>query len=455
MVGTGQDSGVETECDGESNDSSLSSPDQLNTAQPRESMNACEQEDPTSSILVSNNVSAIPSTSTAAPMQPYLEFPRPPTREESLGISGQLNSEDSSNQSGTGTTGDLSSLMHTEHSNPNPAGEDGYLGDCSSDGGNEKNFPLPADWSSRKQNCACHTSRHSLPPSPASSHQAHFDTSPPPPASPPNRMEDMEPPAGLQFSAIAQSPDKGIGYGYHLLSSRERNQRSLKTKMRSTGLRSRYNTGVEQDWARIKSAIADRKLRMAASQNNTELVERLCAGGANVRCFDEHKRTPLHFAAAMGYTEVADILLKNGADPNQKDKLGNTALHLAACTSHVPVVTLLLRAGTDITTIDNNGRTPMQLAQAKLKILQRSNSTHTEMAQVKTEVSAVLDMMREYLKKVLESRDTARSGKSEAFSQLIESFSQRLNLHTSHTDLSTDLGNLLQSMGTMSLQQAE
>ena len=45
-----------------------------------------------------------------------------------LGISGQLNSEDSSNQSGTGNTGDLSSLMHTEHSNPNPAGEDGYLG---------------------------------------------------------------------------------------------------------------------------------------------------------------------------------------------------------------------------------------------------------------------------------------------------------------------------------------
>ena len=37
-----------------------------------------------------------------------------------------------------------------------------------------------------------------------------------------------------------------------------------------------------------------------------------------IRCFDEHKRTPLHFASAMGYTEVADILLKHGADPNQK-----------------------------------------------------------------------------------------------------------------------------------------
>jgi len=464
MVGTAQDSGVETECDGESNDSSVSSPDQMNlpsaAAEPLQGSSSSHQRLQTANTS-SSPLTAMPSTS-SAPMQTYQQFPRPPVRDESLGMSGnmssgqQLTSEDSSNQSGTGGESNLSNMIIHTDSNPAPA-EDGYLGDCSSDGGNEKNFPLPADWYSRKQNCACHTSRHSLPPSPASSHQAHFDTSPPPPttsSSPPNRMEDMEPPAGLQFSNIAQSPDNGgTGYGYQLLNSRERSQRSLKTKMRSTGLRSRYNSGVEQDWARIKSAISDRKLRMAASHNNTELVEKLCSNGANVRCFDEHKRTPLHFASAMGYTEVADILLKHGADPNQKDKLGNTALHLAACTSHVPVVTLLLRAGTDLTTIDNNGRTPMQLAQAKLKILQRSSSTHTEMVQVKCEVSAVLDMMREYLKKVLESRDTARSGKSEAFSQLIESFSQRLNLHTSHTDLSTDLGNLLQSMGTLSLQQ--
>merc|ERR1711970_1686531 len=115
------------------------------------------------------------------------------------------------------------------------------------------------------------------------------------------------------------------------------------------------------------------------------------AGGTNVKGEDEHKRTALHFAAAKGYTDVVQLLLRHGADPDQKDMLGNTALHLAACTNHVPVVTLLLRAGTDITTLDNNGRTPLQLAQAKLKILQRSSSTHTEMSQVRGEVHAVLD----------------------------------------------------------------
>ncbi|QQP55676.1 Hypothetical protein FKW44_000096, partial [Caligus rogercresseyi] len=28
---------------------------------------------------------------------------------------------------------------------PAPSNEDGYLGDCSSDGGNEKNFPMPSE----------------------------------------------------------------------------------------------------------------------------------------------------------------------------------------------------------------------------------------------------------------------------------------------------------------------
>ncbi|XP_023323219.1 ankyrin repeat domain-containing protein 54 [Eurytemora carolleeae] len=232
----------------------------------------------------------------------------------------------------------------------------------------------------------------------------------------------------------------------------EKPQTNLRTKIKSSGFRSKYNSHVGNDWSRIKMSIAEKKLRIAASTNNSEQVEQLCQNGVNVRCFDEHQRSPLHFAAAMGYSEVAEILLKHGADPNQKDKLGNTALHLAACTNHVPVVTLLLRAGTDITTIDNNGRTPMQLAQAKLKILQRSSSTQKEMSQVKDEVSGVLEMMREYLKKVLQSRDTDRpGGTEEVYSQLINSFSQRLSLHTSHSDLSNDLGNLLQSLGTLNL----
>ena len=136
---------------------------------------------------------------------------------------------------------------------PAPA-EDGYLGDCSSDGGNEKNFPLPPDWAAARQ---------SLPPSPSL----------PPPHSPPG--DDLEPPAGLQFSALCPFP--GDGLGYQVLPPARGGQSHLRSKMRNSGLRSRYNRQVSDDWGRIKSSIAERKLRVAANTNNTELLERLLA----------------------------------------------------------------------------------------------------------------------------------------------------------------------------------
>merc|ERR1719228_912206 len=220
--------------------------------------------------------------------------------------------------------------------------------------------------------------------------------------------------------------------------------------MRSNGFRSRYNKNVPDDWNRLKASIAERKLKVAASTNNTELLERILSGEqgqANVRSVDEHKRSALHFASSKGYSEVVEILLRHGADPNQKDQLGNTALHLAACTNHVPVVTLLLRAGTDITTLDNNGRTPLHLAQAKLKILQRNNCPNTEMSQVKAEVGAVLEMMREYLSRCTIGESSQQPAwDKDVCSQLIDSFSQRLTLHTTHNDLNTDLRHLLESL---------
>ncbi|KAK3090146.1 hypothetical protein FSP39_009489 [Pinctada imbricata] len=81
-------------------------------------------------------------------------------------------------------------------------------------------------------------------------------------------------------------------------------------------------------------------------------VIQLLDSGVDVCCYDDKKRSPLHFAASQGYETIVKVLLDKGANPNQKDMLGNTALHLAACTGHVPVVTLLLRAGTDICSVD-------------------------------------------------------------------------------------------------------
>ena len=258
--------------------------------------------------------------------------------------------------------------------------EDGYLGDCSSDGGNEKNFPMPPEKLKR------------LLLKNGSSSAGHLSGSE-------NGANDaVDPPAGLAFQNI--QPDL---LGYQVLpepvsggggggggcavagSSRGRGGGGSSRKMRSF-LRSKLSNH-NHSWSAMKATLAEKKLRISANLNNLEAVERLLGGGANPNSIDEHRRTALHFSAAKGYDGVVRVLLQNGADPNQKDALGNTALHLAACTNHIGVVTLLLRAGTDVSQLDNNGRTPMQLAQSKLKMLQRRKKEDQEGA---TEMVKVL-----------------------------------------------------------------
>lgn len=457
MEGGAQDSGVETEFDLESNDSSMSSlsvggaaalsasgacSDQAGSPSPRPaplSPGSAHTPGP------SGKADHTPLDSDHAPQADHTHMDSDHTPLESDGSAlspGRRQEPDSS---------DTGSMPLP----PLPAAEDGYLGDCSSDGGNEKNFPMPPDRINKPMSCSCHPSRFSLPPSPS---PVHVDTSPPS-SSQPTITEEIEPPAGLHFSSLQGLPMDfpslpTTGYGYQLLNHKDC-PTTLRTKIRASGFRSKYNANVQDDWTRVKAAIAERKLRIAANMNNTELVDKLLANGANVRCEDDHKRTALHFAAAKGYTDVVDLLLRHGADPNQKDMLGNTALHLAACTNHVPTVTLLLRAGTDITTLDNNGKTPLQLAQAKLKILQRNTCPNTEVSQVKAEVGAVLEMMREYLSRCNGKTSQQPAWDKDVCSQLIDSFSQRLTLHTTHNDLNTDLRHLLDSLGSLSINQAE
>lgn len=110
----------------------------------------------------------------------------------------------------------------------------------------------------------------------------------------------------------------------------------------------------------------ERKLRMAASVANTELLKRLLLEGTSPDTFDDHKRTALHLAASRGlfiaisfcflnsiepsflfvmiacqsitisfkgYRDMVKILLIYRADPNKQDVLGNTPLHLAVCSA--------------------------------------------------------------------------------------------------------------------------
>ncbi len=349
--------------------------------------------------------------------------------------------------------------------------EDGYLGDCSSDGENKKNFPMPAYLVKRLVNgktCPCHPQDKLLDQQQLMQHTSPTKARPSGSTERPqsSSFEAVDPPAGLAFQNLAAS---GSSFGYQVLPSAPPSfaprASSASRKMRSA-LRSRLAAhSSANNWTQMKATLNEKRLRMAATTNNTETLAKLLANGANVNSGDEHQRTALHFSAAKGYAEAVKILIQHGANVNAKDALGNTALHLAACTHHIEVrrnyflkaskehsttfiylqvVTLLLRGGTDIRQLDNNGRTPFHLAQSKLRLLQKNSNT-SEVGKVKTEVALVVDMMREYLTKTCANSD---------FSQLLNSFSQRLTLHNNQEEIHSDLQNLLDSLGSLTLSKS-
>jgi len=172
-TGGGPDSGVETEGDQESNDSSLSSvsiggPLPQAQAQPVMSNSGINEnfQVPLAASGSSSNA-AVPTTSRNTP-EP------------------------------------LKSFLHPNSLQPPPSvTEDGYLGDCSSDGGNEKNFPMPSHLLKRLVNgktCPCH---------PESKSDCNTDCN-----SNPSDSEAPDPPAGLSFERLATSPNS---FGYQVL----------------------------------------------------------------------------------------------------------------------------------------------------------------------------------------------------------------------------------------------
>ncbi|XP_055310581.1 ankyrin repeat domain-containing protein 54-like [Sitodiplosis mosellana] len=117
----------------------------------------------------------------------------------------------------------------------------------------------------------------------------------------------------------------------------------------------------------------ERKLRLAASVSNIELLVRLLDLGVNPDTADEHLRSPLHLASSRGYKDVVKILLTRGANPNKQDSLGNTPLHLAVCSASSynfnMVVRILLQNGARVNICDRTGKTPYDLARSKLLLM--------------------------------------------------------------------------------------
>ncbi|XP_013190728.1 ankyrin repeat domain-containing protein 54-like [Amyelois transitella] len=186
----------------------------------------------------------------------------------------------------------------------------------------------------------------------------------------------------------------------------------------------------------------NKRLRVAASTNNVELVETLLLSGADPNSSDEHKRSPLHLAACWGYVDVVKTLLKHGANPNIKDSLGNTPLHLAACTNHIPVVIALLDAGTDVSSNDRHGRNPLQLAQSKLKHIRMRSTGHSSEGtkQVINEICLVVEMMLKYMK--IQKADSGD----------LESLRERLERVSTREQVDTEVQNLLDSLDSLKLR---
>ncbi|PNF30196.1 hypothetical protein B7P43_G08420 [Cryptotermes secundus] len=250
---------------------------------------------------------------------------------------------------------------------------------------------------------------------------------------------EVDPPAGLRFCNL-QPLSFGLGNGYEVEDSLI--QHDLQRRRRRVF---RFHLKSRRDaWFHHKEYFDTRRLHLAASTNNVNLMETLLRSGVNPNCKDDQSRSSLHLAACRGYHDIVRLLLERGADPNSKDSLGNTPLHLAACTNNVAVVTLLLKAGTDVSSIDYCGRSPLQLAHSKLRLLQRSAANTEDSKLVKDEAHQVIEMMLTYLHKC--GQDTE--------AELLGAFSSRLTLSNTREEVETGVRDLLAGLSSLSLDKS-
>jgi len=89
-------------------------------------------------------------------------------------------------------------------------------------------------------------------------------------------------------------------------------------------------------------------LLTAIYHGDVQAVDRLIAGGANVRAANREGVTPLTMACLDGDLPIIDRLLKAGADPKEHGPNGETLLMFAARNGRVDVITRLVAAGAEV-----------------------------------------------------------------------------------------------------------
>ncbi|XP_055844235.1 ankyrin repeat domain-containing protein 54 [Episyrphus balteatus] len=155
-------------------------------------------------------------------------------------------------------------------------------------------------------------------------------------------------------------------------------------------------------FANIQAEMNGRRLRLAASTCNVELLTRMLEKLTDPNSSDEHKRSPLHLAACRGYDEIVSLLLRFGANPNIVDSLGNTPLHLAVISASSnnfnQVVRILLQGGASLHVYDRSGKTPFELAESKWRLLKlRYQNPTPEKEKILEDMCLLISLMLRYL----------------------------------------------------------
>jgi len=89
-------------------------------------------------------------------------------------------------------------------------------------------------------------------------------------------------------------------------------------------------------------------LHWAVYRGDLQAVDRLIAGGANVRTANREGVTPLAMACQYGNLPIVERLLKAGADPKERGPSGETMLMFAARNGSVALIRRLVAAGIDV-----------------------------------------------------------------------------------------------------------
>lgn len=106
-------------------------------------------------------------------------------------------------------------------------------------------------------------------------------------------------------------------------------------------------------------------LHIAAEADNTIMIERLLAEGADIGAKTNNHDTPLYLAAAKGSINAARTLLENGADINARNHSNCTALHGAVYEARTEMVEFLLDNAIEIDAMANSGYTALHSAKSK------------------------------------------------------------------------------------------